>query len=421
MSTGLSDNTKAILLLTAPLLLSKSESAVRPLTAREYGRLADALIVHGHQPSDLLTSKSSKVLEQCLPSTLDSDRLNRLLERGVLLGLALEHWQARAIWVISRADLDYPPLYKKRLKQNMPPVLYGCGDPNLLRNGGLAVVGSRKIADIVTEYANHTGQLAAEAQCTVISGGATGVDQAASNGALAGGGTTVIVLPANLEDAALSRKYRDALLDRRLALVSSNDPKMRWTVGRAMERNKLIYALSNVALIVESSYREGGTWPGAVEQLEKLRFVPVFARAEGEISAGLKGLLDKGAHPWPNPQTPDEFRAVLTGKQLNTQSDLLLDEGTAVEPDKGDTVRDTTPLLSEVPSASPETPAESIFAKAEELIGRMGSPVTESEVADLLQIEKKQATAWLNRLVQEGKYQKKNRPSRYVRFPMPVV
>ena len=210
-------------------------------------------------------------------------------------------------------------------------------------------------------------------------------------------------------------------MEDQLVLVSQYDPKAGFNAGHAMQRNKLIYALADAGLVIDSAYNEGGTWTGAVEQLDKLRLVPVYTRSEGEIGAGLEGLRRKGAAPWPNPETPCEFREVLTGKQLNTQSDFLLDEGVAVEPDKGDIVRDTTPLLSEVPSASPETPAESIFAKAEELIGRMGSPVTESEVADLLQIEKKQATAWLNRLVQEGKYQKKNRPSRYVRFPMPVV
>ena len=36
-----------------------------------------------------------------------------------------------------------------------------------------------------------------------------------------------------------------------------------------MQRNKLIYALADAALVVNSDYEKGGTWAGAVEQLER--------------------------------------------------------------------------------------------------------------------------------------------------------
>ena len=420
MNTGLSDNTKAILLLTAPLQMGKAESTVHPLTARDYGRLAESLIVHGHQPSDLLTPQLGQVLDECLPSDINKERINQLLRRGVLLSLTLEHWQARAIWVISRADPDYPKFYKKHMQQNTPPILYGCGDISLLQNDKLAVVGSRKISDTLTEYAKHIGNLAAKAQCTVVSGGATGVDQAAVQGVLAGGGTAVVVLPANLETEALSRKYRNALLDGRLALVSQHDPKTRWTIGRAMERNKLIYALSNAALVVESSYKEGGTWPGAVEQLDKLNFVPVYTRSEGEISVGLKGLQQKGALPWPNPQTPADLRTVLSGEQLSSKSDASKQEFlftnattvTAFEQHDATTQITLPQPLSEVT----EMPASDIlFVTFEKLIEDIGSQITVSEVADHLKIEKKQATNWLKRLTDEGKYTRVGRSMKYTR------
>ena len=55
-----------------------------------------------------------------------------------------------------------------------------------------------------------------------------------------------------------------------------------------MQRNKLIYALADAALVVSSDYEKGGTWAGAVEQLEKLQFVPVYIRSNGEIGKGLE-------------------------------------------------------------------------------------------------------------------------------------
>ena len=92
-------------------------------------------------------------------------------------------------------------------------------------------------------------------------------------GALEAGGRSVGILANGLERAALNRENRAALLDGRLLLVSPYDPAARFVVGHAMQRNKLIYALSDAALVVNSDHGHGGTWAGATEQLGKLRFV----------------------------------------------------------------------------------------------------------------------------------------------------
>ena len=59
------------------------------------------------------------------------------------LGLALEKWQRAGLWVMTRSDEDYPFRLKSRLKYDAPPVLFGCGNRQLLDRGGIAVVGSR--------------------------------------------------------------------------------------------------------------------------------------------------------------------------------------------------------------------------------------------------------------------------------------
>ena len=415
MNTRLSDNAKAILLLTAPLLVGKDKTGASPLTLSEYNKLARCLADAGNEPADLLTWRRGNSLAKWQLG-FETKRIDSLLERGFLLVQAINSWQERTIWVVSRADDEYPQRLKERLGANAPTVLYGCGNRELLENGGLAVVGSRNTSEVLLEYAESIGRLAARAGCAIISGGAKGVDQAAMHGALVAGGTVAGVLSNDLYRESVNREHRDALMDDQLVLVSQYDPRAGFNTGHAMQRNKLIYALADAGLVVDSAYNEGGTWTGAVEQLDKLHLVPVYIRSEGEIGAGLEGLRRKGASPWPNPETSGEFREALAGTQLDTQSDFLIDDDIGLERDKGDTVSHATPLLSELHPPLPETPAEIIFAKAEELIDEMGSPVTESEIADHLQIEKKQVTAWLNRLVQEGKYQKKNRPTRYVKM-----
>jgi len=312
MNTSVSPNTQAILLLTAPLIAGRGESSSHLLMQGEYKRLARFLRDKQRQPSDLLAPDAAKLFQEC-QSLIDSDRLKRLLARGLLLSQAVERWHTRAIWVVSRADGEYPRRLKGRLRDDAPPVLYGCGEAAILDTGGLAVVGSRDADDALVEHTEGIGRLAAKAGCTLVSGGARGIDQAAMRGALEAGGKVVGVMADSLERAALNREHRALLMGGQLVLISPYDPAAGFNVGRAMQRNKLIYALADAALVVSSDYEKGGTWSGAVEQLEKLRLVPVYIRSNGETGKGLEALRRRGASPWPNPVTPAELVEVLGG------------------------------------------------------------------------------------------------------------
>ena len=119
------------------------------------------------------------------------------------------------------------------------------------------------------------------------------------------------VLADGLEKAAMLREHREALRDGRLVLISPYDPAARFQVGHAMQRNKLIYALSDAALVVNSDFGKGGTWAGATEQLDKLKLVPVYVRADGEMGKGLEGLRERGARPWPDPEMPEALERIL--------------------------------------------------------------------------------------------------------------
>ena len=71
------------------------------------------------------------------------------------------------LWVVTRADPDYPRRLKTRMRGNAPPVLYGCGDRTILESGGLAVVGSRNVGEDLIEYAEDVGRLSAEANIAI--------------------------------------------------------------------------------------------------------------------------------------------------------------------------------------------------------------------------------------------------------------
>ncbi len=416
MNNQLSTNTKAILLLTAPLIVGRREASERPLSAGEYKRLARRLWEKRRQPADLLERGADRILGECRLD-LDGARLERLIHRGFLLSQAVERWQARAIWVVSRADAGYPQRLKKRLGDDAPPVLYGCGDAAIHDSGGLAVVGSRHVDDALIEYTERVGGLAASARRTLVSGGARGIDQAAMRGALQQGGRALGILANGLERAALMREHRKFLMDGRLALISPYDPSARFHVGHAMQRNKLIYALADAALVVSSDRGKGGTWTGAVEQLDKRKLVPVYTRATGEVGDGLRALRHKGARAWPDPGTPDELRHVLDDPpppepEASGQIDLLASSGQD----------------SAIPAPRPRqgplavtTPASELFAKVRQLLERMDTPKTDAEIAEDLEVSKSQARVWLRRLVEEGRLERLSRPVRYRSAALPAA
>lgn len=397
-SDSLSANTQAILLLTAPLLLARSSASSDLLSLGEYKKLAQHLRLAGYQPADLISKDAENVLRSCY-SIIEESRLRNLLGRGFLLSQVVTHWQSRAIWVVSRADPHYPSILKSRLREDAPPILYGCGDISLLETGGLAVIGSRDADPSENSYARAVGQLCAQAGRMLISGGARGIDQAAMQGAARANGWVCEVMAEKLERATLDPQRRQAFMENRLVLVSAYDPNAGFHAGHALQRNKHIYALANAALVVASDHLRGGTWAGAIEQLEKMHLVPLYIRRSGIASDGLHALAKKGAIPWPEPQDEQAFNDILQLPQV-----------TVSKPET-----DSLPLFSlgseaevEIKLECANNPADALFCSVRQIVQcLLNVPMNDEAIARVLNVSPDQAKTWLQRLVDEGTLEQK--------------
>ena len=126
---------QAILLLTASLGSADSKSA-RPLSNGEWARFATWLKEHELAPDSLLHGGWRDVVAGWTDPAVPLVRLEALLNRGAALGFALERWQRAGVWVLTRADAEYPVRFKKRLRARAPAVLFGCGNRRLLNAGG---------------------------------------------------------------------------------------------------------------------------------------------------------------------------------------------------------------------------------------------------------------------------------------------
>lgn len=317
MNHVLPPDTQAILLLCASFGQNR-QTEPQPLTLGEYNSLAGWLRENQKRPADLLHPTCLNLLQSIPVNKLDFYRISALLQRGVMLSLAVEKWTNQGLWILGRSDSQYPKRLKQILQHLAPAILYGIGNIKLLSQGGLAIVGSRDVDAEGLDRTQRVAQACAEQEMQVVSGGARGVDTAAMLSALEAGGTAVGILADSLAKAAVAGKYRAAIKEDRLTLVSACDPNASFNVGNAMGRNKYIYALADRALVINCSVGTGGTWAGAVEALEKIKNVPVFV-LDDAVPEGNRQLLKRGAQPLPFPFIPgSSLRGIL--KKIRDES-----------------------------------------------------------------------------------------------------
>jgi predicted Rossmann fold nucleotide-binding protein DprA/Smf involved in DNA uptake len=330
---------------------------------------------------------------------------------------AIDQWQSRGIWIVSRADPAYPRRLKAKLKQQAPAILFGCGDRSLLEQGGIGIVGSRKVDDAISEFVENAAKLASNSGYSVVSGGARGVDQIAMRTALDVEGTVVGALAENLNRAVVAPHYRNALRSHSLVLISAVDPSAGFNVGNAMSRNKLIYALSDAGLVANADFEKGGTWAGAIEQIDRFKCCPVYVRTTDRTPKGNKALIERGAIAWPEPKDMESFRSLIESPpaalatsearelDFTATKGALAEEPAIREPKKED------PFV-EGPEVSP---AELLQKTATQAILEIlkDRPMNETDIAEALRILKTQARAWLDLLCKEGAIEKTKKPVRY--------
>ncbi|MES2211085.1 MAG: DNA-processing protein DprA [Chloroflexota bacterium] len=302
---------------------AKGQTGLKPLTAREWSQVAGALAGAGATPSALLGQEAADLAGLLGQTAISTDAIARLVGRATVLAMEAERLVSRGIWLVTLADDAYPKRLRARLGDSAPPVLYGAGSVELLDAGGMAIVGARDADEAAVAFATEAASSVARSGQPVVSGGARGIDAAAMTGAIEAGGSVVGIIAESLERQTRSAAIRALVADERLALISPYGSDVPFSVGAAMGRNRLIYCLADVALVVSASQGEGGTWAGATEAL-KARWVPIYVRTGDDMPAGNAALVALGAHAY------DGDPAGVTG--LPIRMDGYPDRQTEAEP-----------------------------------------------------------------------------------------
>lgn len=190
------------------------------------------------------------------------------------------------------------PVYPALLKEirDYPKELYYIGDPKLLQEKCVSIVGSRKTNQYGRSTAYSFGKALGQRGITVVSGMAVGIDTCAHEGALQEKGHTAAVLACGLDlcypprNRELKGKIESAGI-----VLSEYPPGTAAQRYYFPQRNRIISGLSPLTVVVQAGNRSGAliTAELAADQGRDVGAVP--GNIDSEYNLGSNKLLREGA------------------------------------------------------------------------------------------------------------------------------
>ncbi len=205
--------------------------------------------------------------------------------------------QRAGVHVLLRGAEGYPGALVD--DHQAPAVLFARGRPTALGARRVAIVGTRSCSRYGADLARELGRDLANAGVSVVSGLALGVDGAAHAGSLDADGTPPIAVVGSGLDVVYPRAHAHlwAEVGARGLLLSEAPVGARPEPWRFPVRNRVIAALSEVVVVVESHTRGGSlhTVDAAIARGTPVMAVPGSVRSAA--SAFPNALLADGCAP----------------------------------------------------------------------------------------------------------------------------
>ncbi len=197
--------------------------------------------------------------------------------------------------VMRKADGYYPELLKGI--PDAPQQLFCLGDATILSGAAMfvAIVGTRRATDYGLHMAHQIAAELAAAGCVIVSGLAYGIDAAAHEGALDGGGTTIAVLGSGHEHVERhTNKLLAQEIRKRGCIISEYQPAMAPHRGTFPQRNRIIAGLSHATVVIEAPHASGAliTARHAIDYGREICAVPGSVMHEN--NSGTHALIQKG-------------------------------------------------------------------------------------------------------------------------------
>lgn len=351
--------------MSAAAAAACAECAARGIVLADLAAHIDRSVAgrRGERAKDLLALSDERLARAVSPGAAGG-ALRRARSSDAYAAL-LARLEACGCWSTCVHRDDYPAALRA-LGRSRPRALFGGGARAALAadlNRTVTIVGSRRAGPYGREIAEELARLLAASGITVVSGLALGVDSAAHEGALSGGGTTVAVLGTGPERPYPRSRQRLFARIREAGVIVSELPPgsatFRWMFPA---RNRIMAALAALTVVVEAAERSGSliTAEMAIEGGRQVGAVP--GPVNSWRSGGANRLLADGA-------------AVI--RDARDVLELLLGPGAELAPQLGppaDAVGLAALAAVEAGAATPgavASAAELPFPRAQAALGRL--------------------------------------------------
>ncbi|ETF03289.1 DNA processing protein DprA [Advenella kashmirensis W13003] len=265
------------------------EPGIGPVTARH-------LLVAFGLPQDIFSASASSLMKvvtqkQALQLAGPVDpAMHALIERTF-------EWLARpGHHLVTLADDHYPALLLDTA--DPPSLLYVDGDPGILAQPNIAMVGARSATPGGTDNAFAFARHLADAGWGIVSGLAQGIDAAAHEGALASSAAlpTIAVMGTGINrvypaaNKALAMRIRE-----RGALISELPLDTAAVVHQFPRRNRIVAGLSRGVLVVEAAQRSGSLITARLAGENGREVFAIPGSIHSPLSRGCHALIRQGA------------------------------------------------------------------------------------------------------------------------------
>jgi DNA processing protein len=204
-------------------------------------------------------------------------------------------WLAQAdCHLLTPADPAWPPLLTEI--PDPPLALFVRGDPSLLAEPQLAIVGSRNPTPAGRETATDFARYLTRSGLLITSGLALGIDGASHRGALEAGGATIAVCGTGLDRIYPARHGKlGREIAARGALVSEYPPGKGPLKQHFPERNRLISGLAAGVLVVEAARRSGSLISARLASEQGREVFAIPGSIHNPLAHGCHRLIRDGA------------------------------------------------------------------------------------------------------------------------------
>lgn len=190
---------------------------------------------------------------------------------------------------------DFPSKLKKI--KSVPKKLYAIGNIDLLKEDSFAIVGTRKVSEYGIKNCKFFTKELVLRGIPIVSGMALGTDTVAHRTALEYGGKTIAVLGSgfnNIFPKENTKLFYDIAKNDGL-IITEFEEDMKPLKENFPKRNRIITAISEGILVIESAYRSGTsiTARNAREQGKKVFALP--GRLDSYLGIGVNNLIKEGA------------------------------------------------------------------------------------------------------------------------------